>query len=230
MTLSDFLDLVNDSFRGTDDVAPAIGTDDANYWIRTTNRLKRNLYKDVSRQFDSTYQVLELGTISASATPSFDLDDTFLAVAEGCYVIGTDGSRHDFPIIHASEQDFNKQAVFVAGQDPQTLFFSKDISATEGYVGGTLYLPAYVLPDDIAGKNGSETVIVDDIDWLAVATAAKLAFNDITYEDKASDLNAEANSLYKTMIARNRRGTSANPRRSSYNVTRIGQRQSTRSL
>lgn len=228
MTVNDFLALTNDAYRGTDDVPPVIATDDANYWLRTANRIRRNLYKDTTKQWASTYQVISLGTISASAAPSFALPANFLSAAEGCYVVDTTGSRHDFPIIKPQEQVSGKQSVFVAGANPQTLYFSAAISATEGYIGGTLYLPAYILPTDIVGVTGLETVVVDDPDWLAVATAAKLAFNDITYESKAPDLNNEANALYGFMFKNNRRGTAGNPRKSPISVTRIGQRHSSR--
>lgn len=230
MIVTDFLTLVNDSFRGTDDVAPTVGTDDANYWLRTASRIKRSLYRDVARQWDSTYQVLSLGTISVSAAPSFSLPAGYLGAASSCYVIDTSGSRHDFAIVEAQDGNYLKQAVFIAGQNPQNLFFTKAITANEGYVGGTLYLPAYVLPANIDGTSGSNTVAVDDPDWLAVATAAKLAFSDITYEEKAPDLQAEANALYKQMLSTNRRGTAGNPRKSRYNVTRIGQRHSARNI
>lgn len=226
MITTDFIALVNDAWRGTDDVPPTAGTDDWDYWVRTANRIKRNLYKDTTKQWVSTYEVLELGAITASADLSFDLDDTFIAPAEGCYAIGSNGSRHDFSLIHAQEVRSNVQTVFIAGQNPQTLYFSAAIAATEGYVGATLYLPAYVMPDDF--KNANDTVDVDDPDWLVVATAAKLAFNDVTYEPKAGDLQNEANALYKQMVNNTRRGTAGNPRKSSYNVTRIGQRHSTR--
>lgn len=193
------------------------------------NRIRRNMYGSTSLQWVSTYQVLDLGAISVSANPSFSLDDGFLGAAEGCYVIDTSGSRHDFPIVQAQEQNtYDTQSVFIAGIDPKTLFFTTAITTSDGYVGGELFLPAYILPDDIVAATGNETIVVDDPDWLVVATAAKLAFNDVTYEDKAPDLNNEANALYKQMVDANRRGTSTNPRRSKTQVTRIGQRHSVR--
>lgn len=230
MTTQDFLTQVNDNWRGTDDVAPTIGTDDANYWLRVANHIRRTVYNDTSKQWVSTYQVLPLGTISVSGAPSFPLPAGFLDAAESCYALDVSGARSDFPIIKPQEQDSTTQAVFVAGANPQTLYFTKAITAQEGYVGDTLYLPAYVMPTDIVGTTGTETVVVDDPDWLAMATAAELAFNDITYESKAVDLNAKANALYKAMLSTNRRGTSTNPRKSRYNVARIGERHGARNL
>ncbi len=206
------------SLRGTDDDTPAAGTDEANYWLRVANRLRRNLYRDLSKQNRAAYQILELGTVSASETPSFDLDDNFLGASDDCYIIDKASSRHDFTIIQPQEKSYLKQQVYIAGVNPQTLYFSQPITTSSTYIGGTLYLPAYVLPDDLTSNS---TIDVDDPDWLVTATAAKIAFNDVTYESKAADLNAEANSLYKVMLANNRRGTYGNPRRSPTSVTRI---------
>lgn len=228
MTTNEFLIQVNDNWRGNDDVAPVIGTDDANYWLRLANRIRRTLYSDTSKQWTGAYQVLNLGPITVSGALSFPLPAGFLDVAEGCYSLDANNARRYFNIIKPQEQTA-QQAVFVAGMNPQTLYFSKAITAQDNFVGATLYLPAYVIPADIAGVTGNEVVVVDDVDWLAMATAAELAFNDITYESKAPDLNAKANDLYKKMLNVNRRGTPTHPRKSRYNVTRIGQRHSTRS-
>lgn len=231
MTTNDFLQEVNDAIRGLDDVAPILGSDEANYWIRVASRIKRSLYSTGTLQWSSTYQVLNLGTIAVSAAPVFDLDDGFIGAAESCYAIDLQGSRHDFPIIEPQTQDpsqFSPQSVFVASADPQQLFFSQPITDQDGYIGATLYLPAYIMPDDIDPTNGTNTVVVDDTSWLVAATAAEIAFNDVTYEDKAADLNAKANALYRQMVQNNRRGTPTNPRKSRTQVTRIGQRHSVR--
>ncbi len=55
-----------------------------------------------------------------------------------------------------------------------------------------------------------------------MAVASEIAFNDITYEDKASDLNAKANALYRQMVSDERKGTYNNPIQTPVNVYRIG--------
>jgi hypothetical protein len=122
--------------------------------------------------------------LSAPSAPSFDLDDTFLSPSDSCYVIGTTDQRTDYTIIKPQEKDYRTQQVFIAGADPQVLYFTKEIASTDNVVGGTLYLPCYVFPDEF-GNSATDTVVVDDPDWLVLATAAEIAFNDITYEDKA---------------------------------------------
>jgi hypothetical protein len=225
MTNEDFLQGINDALRGTDDDAPTIGTDEANYWLRTASRLRRNLYKNAANlQLSSAFEVLELGTISASAAATFDIDDTFIAPASVPYVIDTNDNRHDLTLIKPQEAESGVQTVYIAGQDPQTLYFTAEILTGDQLIGGTLFLPSYTMPDDINTASSSALIVVEDADWLVIATAAKIAFNDITYEDKVGDLNSEANALYSQMVKTNRRGVSGKPRRSMASVNRIGQR------
>jgi hypothetical protein len=222
MTTSEFLQEVNDSLRGIDNDVPTFGTAEALYWLRIANRVRRSLYKNPAQQWASTYQVIELGTVSASSAPTFDVDDEVIAPASSCYVLsGTnDDVRTNYTIVKPQEASTLKQEVYIAGGDPQTLYFTQEIASTEQVVGGTLYLPAYVMPDDF-GAVATEVVIVDDIDWLVLATAAELAFSDITYEERAPDLNDKANAQFKQMSQRNRRNPYGTPKTSPYSVQRI---------
>lgn len=226
MNTTQFLTEVNYSLRGTDDDAPELGTAESNYWISTANRVRRGLYKNAANlQLRSAYAVLNVGTVSANATPSFDLDDTYIGAASAPYVVDSEDRRHELSLIQPQEAEGQSMAVYVAGIDPQVLYFANEITATENIVGGTLYLPAYSMPDDISTTSATATIVVEDADWLVAATAAEIAFNDLTYEDKAEGLNAKANSLYQQMTRTNRRGVSGSPRRSRYEMTnRLGQR------
>lgn len=229
MTLQNFITRVNYRLRGTDDDAPTAATDEYTYWVDTLNMKKDELYQDVAKQWSNTYQVLALGTIAASTEPTFDLDDTFLSAANKAYVIDTNNQRHPLDIIKAQEDvDDSKQQVFVAGQDPQTLYFTKAIIAGDSLIGGTLYLPAYVMPDDVSATSATAFIPIPDPNWAVLAVAAELAGNDLTYEDRAPDLNAKANNLYKLMTKKSSRGTYGNPRKTPYNMTRIGERRSRR--
>ena len=225
MNVNTFLQEVNDKLRGTDDDAPVIGTDEASYWLRTMNRIRRKYYKTAAKnQLKSTYSVLELGTITAAAEPSFDLDDNFVSAASDPYVIDAEGGLHPFDLIQPQERDSSLQQVFIAGQDPQILYFSNEITDTETWIGGSLFLPAYSIPDDISTSSGTATVVIEDSDWLVVATAAELAGNDIVYEDRAENLNNEANGLYKDMLATSKRGVYGSQRKMQRSVKRIGLR------
>lgn len=65
-------------------------------------------------------------------------------------------------------------------------------------------------------------------DWLVYATAADLAYNDTTYEDKFGDLIGQANNLYVQMVSNSRRSAASAtkpesqfPKSLTYDVTRI---------
>lgn len=103
-------------------------------------------------------------------------------------------------------------SVYLSSRFPQKLIFPNGISSTvnANLIGYTLKVPGYYVPNDLT--QASDIVPVDDPYWLVYDVASELAFNDITYSDKAPDLNAKANNLYDGMVALNRRGTSNNPR------------------
>lgn len=111
--------------------------------------------------------------------------------------------------------------VYLSGRNPQTVTFYDDINATSNtqLIGGTIKVPGYYVPTDLASS--TDIIPVDDPYWLVFAVASELAFNDLTYEDKAPDLNAKANNLYSGMVSDNRRGTNNNPRIAQTNVNRI---------
>ena len=101
------------------------------------------------------------------------------------------------------------------------LYCTTEIKTGENIVGGTLYLPGYYLPDDLT--TGADELLVPNPDWLVMATASEIAFNDIVYEDKSADINAKANALYQAMVANNRRAVFNQPITTTYNGYRISQ-------
>lgn len=227
MLLSDALVKISYALRGLDDEAPTVGSEEANYWVSVLNTKKDELYKDTKQNWVSAYEVLNLGTITASAALSIDLPDNFTGIAgddyddargSDAYVVLTSGERTNLRAIKPSQRT-SQQAFYIAGVNPQTLNFTQEIAADDDMVGGTLYLPSYVTPDDVALAN--DELPVPDADWLVFATAAELAFSDLIYEDKAEALNAKANNLYRMMVANNRRQSSGSVRRMTYIVPKI---------
>jgi hypothetical protein len=207
MTPEDFLIAVNDELRGIEDDAPDPDSDDGAYWLRIASRIRRSLYRDTTKQWDETWQEVSLGTVAASTTPEYEFADgvEFLGASNAAYVLTADGDRLDYDVVKPQNKSRSTQQIYIAGQ-PQKVYFNKTILADDKIVGGELILPGFVMPADITAA--TETIIVNDIDWLTLATAAVIAFGDITYEDKVADLNGRANVLYKTMVRNNRRGNS----------------------
>lgn len=229
MDVTAFLTRTSHALRGIDEDAPAFGSDEAVYWLNLLNRKKDELYQDVTKNWRNIYEVRSLGIVSASTAPSFDLDDDFLCLSGdenstegfggGVYIIQTDGNRIDINVINPEERSPQVRSAFVAGFEPQTLYITDEIKATENIIGGTLYAPAYYMPADLTAAG--DTLPFLDPNWACMAVAAEIAFGDITYEDKAPDLNSKANALYELMVRKNRGQLHNNPKKIKTQVKRI---------
>jgi hypothetical protein len=213
MLVSQFYTHVNYALRGTDDDAPNHGTEEALQWIATLNRKKNELYEDVTKTWGATYAEQSLGNITASANPSFALPANFIAPSNSVYIIQTDGQRVDIDFIKPKERTSSRR-VFVAGLDPQTLYFTTAITAGESIVGGELFIQGYFMPADV--EDETDTIPLPDPYWGVMSVASEVASNDLSYEDKEAGLNAKANNLYRQMVRKNKRGTFGDPRITPY--------------
>lgn len=218
MTLAEFIIKVNYALRGTDDDAPTSGTD-YDYWVSVGNTKKDELYRDSGQDWSESYEERSLGNIAAGTQPSFELEKDFLGPVKQVYVVLANGARVYYDIVKPQEATRWCREVYIAGRNPETLTFSNDIADADQIVGGELFLPGHWLPKNVA--KAGDTIPVPDPNWLVMATAAEIAFNDLTYEDKFPDLQGKANNLYKLMTRRNRRGIHGRGRQSPYHVQRI---------
>jgi hypothetical protein len=219
MIVSDAMNEINDAFRGLDDVVPIEGSDEWNYWLRTLNKKKNELYLNSKINLSDIWDVKDVGTIAADAAPSFTLADSFIGPSDSIYCVDADGRRTDFDIIPPRERDPLKRNVFIAGNNPKTLYFTNAILAGEPIVGATLSVPGYYLPDDVANDN--DDLPFNDPQWVIMAAAAEIAFNDLVYEDKAPDLQTEADTLWQQMMSTDRVDTYGNSRKIPVRVWRI---------
>lgn len=219
MTVEDAITSINYELRGTDDDAPSESSDEWNYWVDRLNRVKNRLYKDVTKKWSQAYSVESVGAVTATATPTFNLASNFIGASNDVYVVTTGDKRVYYDVIKPEQRNQLYRQAFVSGSNPQVLTITNEIEAGEDIVGGTLYVPGFYLPADYTAN--SDNLVFPDDEWAIVATAAEIAFNDLIYEDKAPDLNAKANELYKQMTRLQRKGTYGNPNRSPYNTNRI---------
>jgi hypothetical protein len=215
---------INYALRGIDDDAPIDGSDEWNYWVSVLNRVKRTVFRDVKQNWSESFEVRSIGTVTASASLTFNLPTDFLAPSGdgdfvGAFVVTTDGTRVDLDLVKPQQSSSRERQVYIAGVNPQVLHFSFEVTADDQIVGGELFLPGYYMPADVADANDS--LVFPDNDWGVMAAAAEIAFNDIVYETKSPDLNAKANAMYLDMVSRNQRGFTGQPRKAVYNVKRI---------
>lgn len=214
---------INYALRGVDDDAPLDGSDEWNYWLSVLNRKKDELFRDVNKQWSVSFDIQSIGTITASSTPSFNIPSDFLAASgdgygAGAYVLNGD-VRTDLLLVKPQEITKSNRVVYISGTNPQVLKFADEITADDVIVGGTLYLNGQFLPADMTAA--ADVVPFPDPQWGVLSSAAEIAYNDVTYEDKAEGLNARANNLYHLMETANRKGFHKGPRKLAYVTTNI---------
>lgn len=219
MTVAEALVDINYVLRGIDDDSPTFGTEEASQWLAAINRIKRRLFRNSKVLFDETWSVKSLGTITASATPSYNCDATLIAASDQVYAVDTNSKKIWYDMTTARRRPRTGRQFYLAGMNPKVLYCTNEIKSTEDIVTGTLHLPGYYMPADVT--TAGATIPFPDPDWAVMAVAAEIAFNDITYEDKVADLNAKANELYMQMVRNNRRNTYNTPKVIPTNVNRI---------
>lgn len=189
--------------------------------VRTIATITSDTVLTVTVAFSNTAssKTFTHSTIIETGVETYNLHRLFLAPSDKVYVTSTTGQRLYYDIIQPQDRNTVVQEVFISDENPETINFSGDIISTTNLVGGVLTVPGYYKPADLTAA--TDTLPFTSPNWAVYAVASEVAFNDITYEDKAGDLLAKANNLYSLMISKSRRGTRNNPRTSTTNVYRI---------
>jgi hypothetical protein len=188
--------------------------------VRTIDAITSDTVLTVSVAFDNTVtaNTFTRSTIIATGVEAYSLNRAFIAPANRAYVSTTASTKVYVDFITARQDDGILRRVFTSGVNPKKLNYTTTIASTESIVGGTLLVPGYFMPVDVDDSVGTGVIPLPDPYWGVMATASLIAGNDITYEDKEANLNAQANSLYKQMLRNNRRGTYDNPKKNATNV------------
>lgn len=191
--------------------------------VRTIDTIVSDTSLTVTVAFSTTASTLTYShaTIIQSGIQSYSLPRRFSHPSDRALVSTTNNGILYYKIGEPQERERYENEVYISSNLPQTITFQSTIDTThnDNLIGGTLKVPGFYIPADYT--SATDTVVIDDPYWLVYAVASELAFNDITYSDKAPDLNNKANSLYSGMISNNRRGTNNNPRQARTNVNRI---------
>jgi len=191
--------------------------------IRTIDTITSNTVLTVTVAFSNTVtaNTYTHTTIIKSGVQTYSLHRNFQNPSDKVTITTTSNDEISFMIGKPQERERYTPEVYISGLNPMTITFVDTIDATynSDWIGGTLKVPGYYAPKDMSAS--TDIIPVDDPYWLVYSTASELAFNDLTYESKAVDLNAKANNLYSGMISNNRKGTNNYPRIARTNVNRI---------
>lgn len=188
--------------------------------VRTIDTIASDTSLTVTSAFSNTAsgKTFTRSIIIDDAYTSYNMHRRFISPSDQVYIEKTDGTKTYFKYIRPEERDTTRQ-VYLSDENPEVLTFTTEIDSTEDIVGGTLVVPGFYGFAPLTAA--TDLIPVSSPNWACRAVASAVAFSDITYEDKASDLNNQANDLYMKMVKKNRRGTYANPNKVPTNVYRI---------
>lgn len=223
MTAQEFLDATYLAYRGkTQSRTPAWGTEKADIVIDIGNRKIREWATDPRNKWSSLFSNTALGTTVDANTPvlTYNLAATFFQPSDYARIVKTDGSTVDYPIVKAQQRNtINGQALYISGSNPKTITFAQTIDT--GLHGGTIYVPGYTIPSSIT--SASDTIPVDDPNWLVYIVASELARNDPAKDDQFASLVGMANDLYRKMSDANNDVGFLQPNTVVNNMPQIGQ-------
>lgn len=190
--------------------------------VRTIATITSDTVLTVTVAFSTTDSGLTFtrAMIIATGVQDYSLHRSFIGPSSQAKIVKTDGNATYLDFIHPEENDNVSRNIYLQDENPVVLTFTTTIASTENIVGGTLTVPGYYMPADLT--TATDILPFSDPNWAVYQVASEIAFNDITYEDKAPDLNAKANALYNQMVRKNFMGTHKNPRVTPTNVKRIG--------
>ncbi len=190
--------------------------------VRTIATITSDTVLTVTAAFSNTAssKTFTHANIIATGVQSYSLHRSLLNASSQPYVVDTNSNKIYLTVISPEEQqDSLDQRVYLSDDKPETLTFTVTIASTDTMIGGTLVVPGYYMPDDLTAA--TDVLPFLDANWGCMAVASEIAFNDITYEDKATDINEKANNLLRQMIRRNRDQVYAQPRKTPTVTYRI---------
>lgn len=151
-------------------------------------------------EWDSLYQTIGAGTVSASDTFDLDTDINFISQRPGNYVRvkTTDGQYINFPVVKPQQLFQYRTQNAVAKVADNQIKFSRPFVAGTQAIGGSIEVPAIIKLDDLTGDNSE--VLIDNPNWLPARMAAQYVLTNKQLNYLYDDLLAQANELMMGML------------------------------
>ena len=192
MILNDLVAEINYAHKGNNKVLEE-GSVKWNRTVSILNRKRREWARDATTEWNSLFEIRTVGTFSTDQT--IELDEDIHKLSDFVYL--EDGSSwKKFEVVSPQRRKEYNQAVYVSG-NPKVLTFIDTIQATDQWIGSSIQVPCYFVPEDVT--TGTDDVFIDSTEWLIYATAAELARNDPAKDDQYGNLVGMANDLYQAM-------------------------------
>lgn len=186
---------------------PAIGTAKRNQLTALARKFYRDWQTEPDTEWQSLYQDITAGTVSATDTFELDTEINFISKQDGNY-INIDGT--DFTAVKPQQLYQYRYANAVAKVADNSIKFSKPFTADSPLLGKTINVPAIIKLDDITSDTSE--ILIDNPSWLPARIAAQYAYSYKSLRDMYDDLLAIAN---EHMISMKNANTSGNE---SYNT------------
>lgn len=181
---------------------------------RTIDTITSNTLLTVSVAFaNSTTTTFTHKNIIKVGVQTYNLHRQFINASDDVIIKDTNDINYTID----KPQRREDAQTYISGVNPQSITFVEEIKSDSNLLGLEFTVPGYYAPLDLTSDN--DVIPVDDPYWLVMSVASELAFNDLTYENKAPALNIKANALYQGMISNNNKGTSGRSRTVRYNVS-----------
>lgn len=145
---------------------------------------------------------VDCGTIST--TDTYDLDSSIRVIsndpADEVQILRTDGKTSSYKTVSPDELKYYPNGNFCA-RIGDTLVFNNAFTTDSPEYGGALKVPAFLYADHLV--KATDTVPVDDPNWLVYIVAADWAMVDNTLAQNVPQLVAQANDLMTGMQKNN---------------------------
>ncbi len=180
---------------------PQEGSAKYNRLIGLAKKFYRDWQTEPGIDWNSLYQLVEVGTVTA--TDTFDIDDQIIKISQrpsDQVRIVTSSNTFTYKTVSPSQLYSNRYA-YAVSRIGNTVKFSAPFTTSSQQLGGTLYVPAYVRLDDLVNLN--DEVLIDNPAWLPVVVAAQYVLSDAQLQYQYPDLLSQAQDLMKGRILAN---------------------------
>lgn len=207
ITVESFFKEVYTKYKGKQSKVPAFASDKWLSAVITLQAKLREFATDPYHEWDSLHQEVNGGTITVNNS-TYDLDDIIQRPSDKIIVTKSGQiTRIGFiKLVQRFQPEYMGPGyAYLHGNDPQQLTINANILTGDNLIGGTITIPAYILPDILSAAPGNvgvnDSILVDNIDWLVHAVAGEIARNDPAKRAQYPNLQGLANNFWQNMVA-----------------------------